>query len=139
MEPVMKRIRVAQPYVTHPDSKQIYGFYEVMVTWPCGKRGKFDSEEQAQAAISNRAVDQAALEAEFPAGIHEAMIASAPDVLHPCLDGGNVEPEQDSFTVTLLEFEEGKKIPLIKIVRELTGKGLRESKELVTTLPHMIF
>ena len=139
MEPVMKRIRIAQPYVVHPDTKQIYGFYQVMVKWPCGKRTKFDSEEHAKAAIDNRAVDQASVEAEFPAGIHEAILASRPKYHDPDPDR-EIIVEQDSFTVILIGLEDGsKKIPLIKAVRELTGKGLRESKELVTEVPQMVF
>jgi len=39
--------------------------------------------------------------------------------------------EQTEFTVVLKSFEDGKKIPVIKEVRALTGLGLKEAKELV--------
>jgi large subunit ribosomal protein L7/L12 len=39
--------------------------------------------------------------------------------------------EQTEFDVILKSFGEGKKIPVIKVVRALTGLGLKEAKELV--------
>jgi large subunit ribosomal protein L7/L12 len=44
------------------------------------------------------------------------------------------EPEQDSFDV-VLENDGGKKIQVIKVVRELTGLGLKEAKDLVEAAP----
>ena len=41
------------------------------------------------------------------------------------------EEEQTEFTVVLKGFADGKKIPVIKEVRALTGLGLKEAKELV--------
>ena len=37
--------------------------------------------------------------------------------------------EQTEFTVTLDSFDAAKKIPVIKVVREITGLGLGEAKE----------
>ncbi len=42
--------------------------------------------------------------------------------------------EKTEFTVTLKAFGE-KKVPVIKVVRELTGLGLIEAKDLVTNAP----
>ncbi|MCK5673229.1 MAG: 50S ribosomal protein L7/L12 [Spirochaetales bacterium] len=39
--------------------------------------------------------------------------------------------EQTEFDVVLKSFGEGKKIPVIKVVRAVTGLGLKEAKELV--------
>ncbi len=39
--------------------------------------------------------------------------------------------EQTEFTVILKGFEDGKKIPVIKEVRAITGLGLKEAKDLV--------
>jgi large subunit ribosomal protein L7/L12 len=39
--------------------------------------------------------------------------------------------EQTEFNVVLKSFEDGKKIPVIKEVRAITGLGLKEAKELV--------
>ena len=45
-----------------------------------------------------------------------------------------VEEEKDSFDV-ILEADGGKKIQVIKVVRELTGLGLKEAKDLVEAAP----
>lgn len=39
--------------------------------------------------------------------------------------------EQTEFTVVLKSFDDGKKIPVIKEVRAITGLGLKEAKDLV--------
>jgi large subunit ribosomal protein L7/L12 len=46
-------------------------------------------------------------------------------------------PEQDSFDV-VLENDGGKKIQVIKVVRELTGLGLKEAKDVVEAAPKAI-
>jgi large subunit ribosomal protein L7/L12 len=50
-----------------------------------------------------------------------------------------VEPveEQDEFDV-ILEGDGGKKIQVIKVVRELTGLGLKEAKDLVEAAPKAV-
>ena len=47
------------------------------------------------------------------------------------------EPEKDSFDV-VLEGDGGKKIQVIKVVRELTGLGLKEAKDAVESAPKAI-
>jgi large subunit ribosomal protein L7/L12 len=47
------------------------------------------------------------------------------------------EPEQDAFDV-VLEADGGKKIQVIKVVRELTGLGLKEAKDAVEAAPKAI-
>jgi large subunit ribosomal protein L7/L12 len=42
---------------------------------------------------------------------------------------------QTEFTVVLEGFDAAKKINVIKVVRELTGLGLKEAKELVEGFP----
>ena len=44
-------------------------------------------------------------------------------------------PEQTEFTVILEGFDPAKKINVIKVVRELTGLGLKEAKDLVEAAP----
>jgi large subunit ribosomal protein L7/L12 len=55
--------------------------------------------------------------------------------------GGGAAPEevveQDSFDV-ILEGDGGKKIQVIKVVRELTGLGLKEAKDAVEAAPKAI-
>jgi len=39
--------------------------------------------------------------------------------------------EQTEFTVTLKEYPADKKVTVIKVIREITGLGLKEAKDLV--------
>jgi large subunit ribosomal protein L7/L12 len=48
-----------------------------------------------------------------------------------------VEEEKDEFDV-VLEGDGGKKIQVIKVVRELTGLGLKEAKDLVEAAPKAV-
>jgi len=49
-----------------------------------------------------------------------------------------VEEESTDFKVTLEEASADKKIAIIKVVREATGLGLKEAKELVESAPKTI-
>ena len=55
-----------------------------------------------------------------------AAVAAAPSA-----DAEEEEEQQTEFTVILKGFADGKKIPVIKEVRALSGLGLKEAKELV--------
>jgi large subunit ribosomal protein L7/L12 len=52
-------------------------------------------------------------------------------------DGDAAEEEQTAFDVILTSFGD-KKIQVIKVVREVTGLGLKEAKELVDTAPKAV-
>jgi large subunit ribosomal protein L7/L12 len=52
----------------------------------------------------------------------------------PAAAAAPVEEEKDEFDV-VLEADGGKKIQVIKVVRELTGLGLKEAKDLVEAAP----
>ena len=43
--------------------------------------------------------------------------------------------EQTEFTVVLKEYPADKKVTIIKVVREITGLGLKEAKDLVEGVP----
>ncbi len=51
-------------------------------------------------------------------------------------DGGAAEEEKTEFDVVLKS--QGEKIKVIKVVREVTGLGLKEAKELVDGVPSEI-
>ena len=71
-----------------------------------------------------------AMEEEFGVSAAVPVAVAAP----PAAAGGEAAAEaeeQTEFTVVLKSFEDGKKIPVIKEVRALTGLGLKEAKELV--------
>jgi len=46
--------------------------------------------------------------------------------------------EKTEFTVTLKEYPADKKVTVIKVVRELTGLGLKEAKDLVEAVPSTV-
>jgi large subunit ribosomal protein L7/L12 len=67
--------------------------------------------------------------------------AAAPVAVAAAAPGGaapaEAAVEQDSFDV-VLEADGGKKIQVIKVVRELTGLGLKEAKDAVEAAPKAI-
>ncbi len=72
-----------------------------------------------------------ALEEEFGVSASAMAVAAAPAAAAP------VEEEQTEFTVMLQEAG-ASKISVIKAVREITGLGLKEAKEMVDTAPKAI-
>jgi large subunit ribosomal protein L7/L12 len=46
--------------------------------------------------------------------------------------------EKTEFAVTLKEYAADKKVGVIKVVRELTGLGLKEAKDLVEGVPSLV-
>ncbi|MET8909819.1 50S ribosomal protein L7/L12 [Micromonospora sp. NPDC004551] len=66
---------------------------------------------------------------EVTAAAPVAMAAAAPGAAP-----AEAEPEKDEFDV-ILDADGGKKIQVIKVVRELTGLGLKEAKDLVEAAP----
>ena len=46
--------------------------------------------------------------------------------------------EKTEFTVTLKEYPPEKKVTVIKVVREVTGLGLKEAKDLVEGVPSTV-
>jgi large subunit ribosomal protein L7/L12 len=49
-----------------------------------------------------------------------------------------VVEEQTEFTVTLKEYPADKKVTVIKVIREITGLGLKEAKDLVEGVPSTV-
>ena len=57
----------------------------------------------------------------------------------PAAGGEGGEEEKTNFDVVLTKVaDQTKKIAVIKLVREITGKGLKESKELVDKAPQVV-
>ncbi len=73
-----------------------------------------------------------ALEEEFGVTAAAPVAAAA-----PAAEGGAQEEEKDEFDVVLTSAGD-KKIQVIKVVRELTGLGLKEAKAMVDELPSSI-
>ena len=53
----------------------------------------------------------------------------------PAAEAAEETVESTEFDVILAEFPADKKIAIIKVVREITGLGLKEAKELVESAP----
>jgi large subunit ribosomal protein L7/L12 len=67
--------------------------------------------------------------------------AAAPVAVAAGPAGGAAAPaavEQTEFTVVLAAFDAAKKVGIIKVVREITGLGLKEAKDLVEGAPQTV-
>ena len=58
----------------------------------------------------------------------------------PAAGGAAAAPaeEKTEFTVTLKEYPADKKVTVIKVIREITGLGLKEAKDLVEAVPSTV-
>ncbi len=95
------------------------------------------SQEELLETVGNMSVIELAefIEAfkdKFNVTIAAAPVAAAPGAAGG--DGGGEAAEQTEFTVVLKEVG-GKKIQVIKAVREVTSLGLKEAKEVVDSAP----
>jgi large subunit ribosomal protein L7/L12 len=67
--------------------------------------------------------------------------AAAPVAIAAGAAGGAAAPaaeEQTEFTVTLKAYPAEKKVTVIKVIREITGLGLKEAKDLVEGVPSTV-
>jgi large subunit ribosomal protein L7/L12 len=69
--------------------------------------------------------------------------AAAPVALAPGPGAGAAAPaapveEKTEFTVVLKEYPADKKVTVIKVIREITGLGLKEAKDLVEGVPSTV-
>ena len=58
----------------------------------------------------------------------------------PAAGGAAAAPaeEKTEFTVILKEYPADKKVTVIKVIREITGLGLKEAKDLVEAVPSTV-
>ena len=90
------------------------------------------TKDQILEAIANMSVLEvselvSAMEEKF--GVTAAAPVAVAAAGAPAAESAESE-EQTEFTVILKGIEEGKKIPVIKEIRAITGLGLKEAKEL---------
>jgi large subunit ribosomal protein L7/L12 len=78
------------------------------------------------------------VDASAPAG--GGMMMMAPGVMAGGAGGAAAEPEEEKteFDVVLEEVPGDKKIAILKVVRSLTGLGLKEAKEMVEAAPKAV-
>jgi large subunit ribosomal protein L7/L12 len=98
------------------------------------------SKEQILEAISNMTIMEVVdlvkmMEDKF------GVTAAAPVAVAAAAGGGAAAPaaeEQTEFTVTLKAYPAEKKVGVIKVIREITGLGLKEAKDLVEGAPSTV-
>jgi large subunit ribosomal protein L7/L12 len=96
------------------------------------------SKDEILEAIGNMSVvDLADLIDAFKAKFNVTIAAAMPSAPAAAAPAAPAEEEQTEFTVTLKETG-AKKIQVIKVVRELTGLGLKEAKDLVDGAPKTV-
>lgn len=71
-------------------------------------------------------------------GVKAAAAAPAVVAAAPAAGAGEEAKEATDFKVTLESAPADKKIGIIKVVREITGLGLKEAKELVEGAPKVL-
>ncbi len=94
------------------------------------------TNEQILEAIEAKTVGEIvelieAMEEKF--GVTAAVAAAAP----AAGEGGAAEEAKDEFDV-VLNGDGGKKVAVIKVVRNITGLGLKEAKEAVESCPSVL-
>ena len=99
------------------------------------------SKDEILEAISNMSVLQvveliADMEKKFGVTAAAPVAAAAA----PAAGAAAAAPaeEQTEFTVTLKEYPADKKVTVIKVIREITGLGLKEAKDLVEGVPSQV-
>jgi large subunit ribosomal protein L7/L12 len=95
------------------------------------------SKDEILDAISNMTVIQVV---ELIADMEKKFGVTAAAPVAVAAAGGAAAPaaaaeEKTEFTVSLKEYPADKKVGVIKVVRELTGLGLKEAKDLVEGVP----
>jgi len=98
------------------------------------------SNDEILDAIGNKTVFELADLIESFKSKFNVTISAAPAAAAPGAGGGAaaaVVEEQTEFTVTLKDAG-AKKIQVIKVVREITGLGLKEAKDLVDGAPQAV-
>ena len=99
------------------------------------------SKDEILEAISNMTVMQvveliADMEKKFgvTAAAPVAMVAGGGAAAAPAA----AAEEKTEFSVSLKEYPADKKVGVIKVIRELTGLGLKEAKDLVEGVPSLV-
>jgi large subunit ribosomal protein L7/L12 len=97
------------------------------------------SKDEILDAISNMSIMQVVelisdMEKKFGVSAAAAVAVAAPGA---AAAAAPVE-EKTEFTVTLKEYPADKKVTVIKVIREVTGLGLKEAKDLVEGVPSTV-
>jgi len=108
------------------------------------KKGKNKMAKMTKEELVNAIAELTVLElSELVKAIEEkfGVKAAAPAVAvaaAPAAAGAAAAEEKDEFNVMLTAVDAAKKITVIKVVREITGLGLKEAKDLVEGAPKAV-
>ncbi|GIE33493.1 50S ribosomal protein L7/L12 [Actinoplanes italicus] len=97
---------------------------------------KISTEDLLEAFKEMTLIELSEFVKEFE-NVFDVKAAAPVAVAGPAAAAAEPEAEKDSFDV-VLEGDGGKKIQVIKVVRELTGLGLKEAKDAVESAPKAI-
>ncbi len=78
------------------------------------------------------------LEDKFGVQAAMPMMGAAPGAGAAAVPAAEAAEEKTEFNVTLTGYEAEKKIQVIKVVRAITGLGLKEAKDLVEGVPKAV-
>ena len=98
------------------------------------------SKEEILESISNMTVVDivdliSAMEEKF--GVSAAAVAAAPAAAAPGAE--DAAEEKDAFDIVIASIGDAKnKVPVIKVVRSVTGLGLKEAQEMVEAAPSTV-
>jgi large subunit ribosomal protein L7/L12 len=90
----------------------------------------------SQLSVLEMAELKTALEEKWGVKAAAAMVAAAPAAAGSA--PAAAAADATDFQITLVESPADKKIGVIKVVREVTGLGLKEAKELVDAAPKVV-
>lgn len=70
----------------------------------------------------------------------DVSLQAIPQTTTPLVNAEIIKPveEKTSFDIVLTEVPTDKKIAILKVVRTITGLGLKESKEIVDNIPKLV-
>jgi large subunit ribosomal protein L7/L12 len=71
-------------------------------------------------------------------GVDTSVSVGTVAAIAPVVTAVEVVEEKTAFDVTLTDVPADKKIAILKIVRNVTGLGLKESKEIVDNVPKLL-
>ena len=101
---------------------------------------KNKTEELVQALSELTVLEMAELKKalEDKWGVKAAAAAATVVAAAPAAAGAPAAAESSDFQITLAECPADKKIGVIKVIREITGLGLKEAKDLVDGAPKVV-
>jgi len=120
-------------------SKRIINIYSLQLKEVVKVNKKLNQEELVDALSSLTVLEMSQLKTalEDKWGV-KAMAAAPVAVAAAPVAAAAAQEESTEFQVTLVEFPEAKKIAIIKVIREITGLGLKEAKDIAESVPKVL-